>query len=59
VCSKVNAVLTSLVLNYISILIYHLLRAGRGIETDKSRQDNINLVVFRVSDLMRAKLQCS
>jgi hypothetical protein len=44
---------------YTSILIDHLVRAGRDIETDKRFQDSINLVVFRVSDLLRAKFQCS
>lgn len=43
---------------YTSTLIHHLLRAGREILTNK-REQNINLVVFRVSDLLRAKFQCS
>jgi hypothetical protein len=34
VSSKINAVLTSLVLNYTNSLIHHLLKAGEGIETD-------------------------
>lgn len=46
-------------LNYINILIDHLLKAGRYLETVKEEIVNINLVVFRVSDLMRAKLQCN
>jgi hypothetical protein len=58
VSSKINTVLTSLMLNYTNILIHHLLRAGQQIYTDEKYQ-NINLVVFRVGDLMRSKLQCS
>ena len=45
-------------LNYINILIEHLLRAGQQIWTDKFSQ-NINLIGFRVSDIMRSKLECS
>lgn len=45
-------------LNYLNLLIHHLLKAGTGIETDYGDQ-HINLVVFRVSDLMRSKLQCT
>ena len=56
-CSKINAVLTSLTKNYISVLVHHLLRAGKKIDTNRGRQD-INLVVFRVSDLMRSKFEC-
>jgi hypothetical protein len=56
--SKINAVLTSLMLKYTSILIHHLLKAGREILTSK-REQNINLIVFRVSDILRAKFQCS
>lgn len=45
-------------LSYTNILIHHLLRAGQQIYTEDKYQ-NINLVVFRVSDLLRSKLQCS
>lgn len=58
VASKINAVLTSLMLKYTSTLIHHLLVAGQKIETNFG-EVNINLVVFRVSDLLRAKFQCS
>jgi hypothetical protein len=58
VASKINAVLTYLMLNYLNLLIHHLVKAGVTISTDYSNQ-NISLVVFRVSDLMRSKLQCT
>lgn len=45
-------------LNYTNLLIHHLLKAGRKILTDRKVQ-NISLVVFRICDLMRSKLQCS
>ncbi len=45
-------------LNYLNLLIHHLVKAGVTISTDYSNQ-NISLVVFRVSDLMRSKLQCT
>jgi hypothetical protein len=45
-------------LKYTSLLIHHLLVAGNKIET-RTKKDHINLVVFRISDLMRSKLQCS
>lgn len=54
--SKINAVLTSHMLKYTSILIHHLLKAGREIMTNRKEQ-NINLIVFRVSDLLRSKIQ--
>ena len=53
VSSKINAVLTSLMLTYTNILIHHLLKAGKRITIY-----NLNLLAFRVSDIMRAKLQC-
>lgn len=59
VSSKINAILTFLMVSYTSQLIHHLLRAGFQIEDGKGGKQNINLLVFRVSDLMRAKLQCS
>jgi hypothetical protein len=58
VSSKINAVLTSLMLNYTNLLVHHLLRAGQHIHTESGYQ-NINLIVFRVSDLMRSKFHCS
>ena len=58
VSSKINAVLTSLMVSYTNILIHHLLNAGRGIVTTGGLQD-INLISFRVSDIMRSKLQCT
>ena len=35
VSSKINAVLTSLMLSYTHLLIHHLLKAGRQISTDR------------------------
>lgn len=58
VASKINTVLTFLMLKYLNLLIHNLLQAGIGIYTDKGFQ-NINLIVFRVSDLLRSKLQCT
>jgi hypothetical protein len=62
VASKINAILASISLKYVNILIHHLLKAGKDIESTgigTQKRKNINLVVFRISDLMRAKLQCS
>lgn len=61
VSSKINAVLTCLMVDYANILIHHLLRAGNDIWTTLYGGGNrhINLVSFKVSDLMRSKLQCS
>ena len=39
-------------------MIDHLLKAGKDMLTCKGKQD-LNLVVFRVSDIMRAKYECS
>ena len=58
VSSKINALITSLMVRYTSLLIHHLLKAGEEMWTSKGFK-NINLIVFRVSDLLRAKLQCS
>lgn len=57
--SKINSVLTHLMLNYLNLLIHHLVKAGQNLEIENGQKDNISLVVFRVSDLMRSKLQCS
>jgi hypothetical protein len=46
-------------LSYTNILIHHLLQAGERIYTVEKTWSNINLVSFRVSDLMRSKLQCN
>ena len=49
-------------LNYTNILIHHLLKAGENIMTAtvaSKQYHNINLILFRVSDLMRSKYQCS
>ena len=60
VASKINAILTSLMLNYVSILIHHLLRSATVVLEDERRTTaNINLVVFKISDIIRSKLQCS
>ena len=45
--------------SYTNVLIHHLLRAGRDIKTTYYKYYNINLISFRVSDIMRSKLQCS
>ena len=59
VSSKINAVLTSLMLSYTNILIHHILNAGRGILAADYITKDINLISFRVSDIMRSKLQCT
>lgn len=59
VASKINAVLTHHMLIYVNTLIHHLLKAGEKIRINDYLYNHINLVVFRVSDLLRAKLQCS
>jgi len=59
VSSKVKAVLTSLMVNYTNLLIHHLLKAGQKIYTDRFQYHNINLVIFRLGDLLRSKLQCT
>ena len=46
-------------LQYTNILIHHLLKAGERTRTSNYDYVNLNLVVFRVSDLMRSKFQCS
>ena len=46
-------------LNYTNLLIHHLIRAGEQIRVDEGFYKNINLVIFRVSDLLRSKFQCS
>ena len=43
---------------YLCVLIHHILKAGSDIWTGSSKQ-NINLVVFRVNDLLRSKFQCN
>lgn len=43
---------------YINILIHHLIKAGYNIR-DGTEHYNINLIIFRVNDLMRSKLQCT
>ena len=44
--------------NYLNLLIHHLLKAGRRIMTDQREQD-INLVHFRIPHLLSAKLHCN
>lgn len=46
-------------LTYTNTLIHHLLKAGQGITDSNWNNNNLSLVVFRVSDLLRAKLQCN
>ena len=58
VSSKINAVITSLMLSYTNMLIHHLLKAGQQIKTDRGFQD-LNLITFKVYDLVRSKYQCS
>ena len=60
--SKINTVLTTLMLKYTNTLIHHLLKAGYYILTNRGgneRYSNVNLVTFRVSDIMRSKYQTS
>ena len=60
ISSKINAILTNLMLKYTSLMIDHLLIAGKDYKTDDDqKQKNLNFVDFRVSDLMRAKYECS
>lgn len=58
VASKINAILTFLMQKYLSLLIHHLLQAGKQIWSSSKLQD-LNLVAFRVADLMRSKFQCT
>ena len=46
-------------LSYANTLIHHLVKAGKDILTDKGIIKNINLITFKVSDLMRSKFCCS
>lgn len=57
--SKINSLLTHFMLKYLNLLIHHLIRAGNKIQTERLDCDKLSLVVFRVSDLMRSKIQCS
>ena len=50
-----NHVLTNLMLKYTSLMIDHLIKAGKKVLTSEGKKD-LNLVMFRVSDIMRAKL---
>lgn len=54
VSSQINALLVELMRKYLCILIHHLLKAGASIN-----QQCINLVVFRVHDLLRSKYECN
>lgn len=45
-------------IKYLNLLIHHLLQAGRSIWSGTRYQD-LNLVVFRVADLMRSKFECT
>jgi hypothetical protein len=51
--SQINAILIEFTRKYLCLLIHHLIRAG------DIGWANINLVVFRVGDLLRSKLQCN
>ena len=44
---------------YLSALIHHLLKAGKLFDDYDRFIANVNLLVFKVSDLMRAKFKCS
>ena len=48
--SKINALLIHFMKNYVSELIRLLIQAGGK---------NINLIIFRIGDLMRSKIHCS
>jgi len=47
--------------DYLSVLIHHLIQAGKDISHPTTYQTigNLNFIVFKVSDLMRAKFKCS
>jgi hypothetical protein len=53
-----NAVLIKYMIKYINILIDKLINAGKSVFVD-FEEKTINLVSFRIGDLMRARLQCS
>jgi len=56
--SKINAVLISLMVEYLSVLITHLLRAGQ-ISNPKTKEScHLNLVVFGLGNLLRSKFSC-
>ena len=60
--SKISTVLTSMMLKYTSILIHHLLKAGRHIFVAKNSSlvyENVNLITLNANDLMRSRYQCS
>lgn len=50
-----------MMLSYLNILIHHLLKSGQNqrVKGDTHGMANLNLIVFRVSDLLRSKFQCS
>ena len=51
--------MTSLMVEYLSDLIHHLLKAGEITLNHGSSSLYINLIVFHVYDLMRAEFKCS
>ena len=56
--SKMNAVLIKLMVNYVNILIDHLIMAGQNINVD-FEEKTVNLVSLNIGDLMRSRIQCS
>lgn len=56
--SKMNAVLIKFMIKYINILIDFLIMVGKEVLVD-FQEKTINLVSFRIGDLMRTRLQCT
>ena len=51
--------LTEFTHKYLCILIYHLLEAGEGIDDHGWNKQHINMVSFKVGDLLRSKFECT
>jgi hypothetical protein len=56
--SKMNALLIQFMKEYVSGLIKLLVDAGK-VNIEHREQIHINLVVFKIGDLMRSKIHCS
>ena len=54
-----NAMLTEFTHKYLCILIYHLLEAGAEINDHGFNLQHVNMVSFRVCDLLRSKFECT
>lgn len=53
--SQINTILIEFTRKYLCLLIHHLIRAGSCIGMHNNR---INLLVFRVGDLLRSRVHC-